>query len=325
LSWPIRFDDVLDAERRIRPYLAPTPFRGHPLLDAAVGRGIRVLLKHENHQPTGSFKIRNALSALTKLSAEEKRRGIVGATRGNHGQALAWTGRLLGMRVTVCVPHGNNPDKNAAMRAFGAELVEEGRDYDESAQVADRIVAERGARLVHSTNDADIIAGAGTLGLEMLREHPSLDAAVISVGGGSQAVGTLTVARALRPALRVYGVQAAGAAACHDSWHAGREIRHPEARTFADGLATRQPYAFTFPALREGLAGFVAVSDAAIASAVRLILSTTHDLVEGAGAAGLAGLLALGDELAGKTVGIVLSGANLDEATLLGVLKGEIG
>ena len=324
MTWPIRFDDVLDAERRIRPFLAPTPMRGYPLLDAAVGRGIRVLVKHENHQPTGSFKVRNALSVVSKLGAAEKRAGIVGATRGNHGLGLAYAGSLLGIPVTVCVPRGNNPDKNAALRALGAELIEEGRDYDESVVVADRIVAERGARLVHSTNDADIIAGAATLGLEIVREHPSLDALVVAVGGGSQAVGALTVARALLPTLKVYGVQAAGAAACHDSWHTGREVRHPEARTFADGLATRNPYAMTFPALQAGLAGFVAVPDGAIAGAVRTLLSTTHNLVEGAGAAGLAGLMALADPLAGKTVGIILSGANLDEATLLAILRGEI-
>jgi threonine dehydratase len=323
-TWPIRFDDVLDAERRIRPFLAPTSLQNHPVLDATVGNGITVWVKHENHHPTGSFKVRNALSVVTRLSAGERGRGIVAATRGNHGMALAWAGRTLGVHVTVCVPHGNNPDKNEAIRALGAELVVEGRDYDECLGVADRIVAQRGARLVHSTNDLDVIAGAGTLGLEIVRERPSLDALVISVGGGSQAVGALTVARALLPSLRVYGVQAVGASAIHDSWHRGEEVRHDAARTFADGLATRQPYAFTLPALRAGLAGFVAVPDSDISLAVRMLLSTTHNLVEGAGAAGLAGLLALGDELAGKQVGIILSGANIDEDTLLRVLQGAI-
>ena len=325
--WPVSFDDVLEAERRIRPYLPPTPFRDYPVLDAAVGQGVHIFVKHENHQPTGSFKVRNALSVMTRLSQEERRRGVVAATRGNHGQGVAYAGRLLGIPVTVCVPLGNNPDKNEAVRALGAELVEEGRDYDECTQVADRIVGERGARLVHSTNDRDVIAGAATLGLEMIRERPSLDAAVIAVGGGSQAVGVMTVARALLPELRVYGVQAAGAAAIHDTWHAGQPRPRVEAVTFADGLATRQPYAMTMPALAEGLEGFVAVPDADIAQALRLLLRASHNLAEGAGAAGLAGLralLAAGAPLAGKAVGIVLSGGNLDEATLLRVLRGEI-
>jgi threonine dehydratase len=226
--------------------------------------------------------------------------------------------------VTVCVPLGNNPEKNRAVRGLGARLVEEGRDYDESVQAAERLVAEEGLHLVHSTNDPAVVAGAGTLTLEMLEEAPGIEALVFSVGGGSQAVGGLTVTRALRSGLPVYAVQAAGASAIHDAWHLGRPVSKPSADTFADGLATRNTYPFTFGALREGLAGFVAVTDAEIAEAMRLLLSTTHTLVEGAGAAGLAGLLKLGATLAGKTVGIVLSGANIDEETLRRVLGGEI-
>jgi threonine dehydratase len=158
----------------------------------------------------------------------------------------------------------------------------------------------------------------------MLEQAPEIEALVYSIGGGSQAVGGLTVARALRPGLPVYGVQAEGAAAIHDSWHAGRPLSKPSAATFADGLATRSTYALTFEALREGLAGFVTVSEAEIAEAVRLAHAATHTLVEGAGAAGLAGLLKLRDALAGKTVGIVFSGANIDRATLGRVLAGEL-
>ncbi len=238
------------------------------------------------------------------------------ATRGNHGLGLAWAGRRLGTPVTVCVPIGNNPEKNAAVLGLGARLVEEGRDYDESVAAAERLVREGGLHLVHSTNDATVVAGAGTLTLEMLEEEPGIEALVFSVGGGSQAVGGLTVARARKPGVPVYGVQAAGASAIHDAWHLGRPVSKPSADTFADGLATRNTYPFTFGALREGLAGFVTVTDAEIADALRLVLSTTHTLVEGAGAAGLAGLLKLRETLAGKTVGIVLSGANIDRHTL---------
>jgi threonine dehydratase len=228
------------------------------------------------------------------------------------------------MPATVCVPLGNNPEKNAAVRALGARLVEEGRDYDESVAAAERLVREEGLALVHSTNDAAVVAGAGTLTLEMLEEAPAIDALVFSVGGGSQAVGGLTVARALRPGLLVYGVQAAGASAIHDAWHLGRPVSKPSADTFADGLATRNTYPFTFGPLREGLAGFVTVTDAEIADAVRLVLQTTHTLVEGAGAAGLAGLVKLREALAGRTVGIVLSGANIDAATLSRVLMKQL-
>ncbi|MCG6928547.1 MAG: pyridoxal-phosphate dependent enzyme [Acidobacteria bacterium] len=319
---PISFADVRAARDRIRLHLPVTPLRRYPLLDQQVGRGIRVLVKHENFQPTGAFKVRNGVSALTALRPTPS--GVVAATRGNHGLGLAWAGRRLGIPVTVCVPEGNNPEKNAAVRALGARLVEEGRDYDAAIAAADRLVKEEGLHVVHSTNDATVVAGAGTITLEILEEEPGIDALVFAVGGGSQAVGGITVARALRPGLPVYGVQAAGAAAIHDAWHLGRRVSHPAADTFADGLATRNTYPFTFGALRAGLAGFVTVTDAAIAEALRLLLASTHTLVEGAGAAGLAGLLALREELSGKTVAVVLSGANIDAETLRRVLVREI-
>ncbi len=322
--WPIDFRDVLAARERLRPYLTPTPLRSYAPLDAAVGHGIRVLVKHENHNPTNSFKIRNGLSVMTALSEAERRPGVVAATRGNHGLGVAWVGRELGVPVSICVPLGNNPEKNEAMRGLGAVVHEEGRDYDEAVQVALRLVREKGMRLVHSTNEPLVIAGAATLALEILEQEPAIEALVLGVGGGSQAVGALTVARELRPGLAIYGVQAERASAAHDSWHAGRPIETASADTFADGLATRKVYELTFEALRAGLAGFVTVSEAEIAAALRLILRTTHSLVEGAGAAGLAGLITLAPALEGRKVGIVLSGSNIDEATLRRVVTREI-
>jgi threonine dehydratase len=322
--WPVTIADVLEARERIRGTLAPTPLRRYAPLEEAVGYGIRLFVKHENHQPTQAFKARNALAALTSLSEEEKRKGVVGASRGNHGQGLAWAGQMLGVPVAICVPRGNNPEKNEAMRGFGAELIEQGDDYDAAVQVADGLARERGMTLVHSTNHPQVIAGAGTLALEMLEQEPSLEVLVLSVGGGSQAVGAMTVARAMRPELRVFGVQAERAAAIHDSWHKGRPLTGYTANTFADGVATRAVYELTFPALREGLAGFVKVSEGAIADAVRLLLRTTHNLAEGAGATGLAGLLALRETLAGKSVGICVSGGNIDQETLRRVISREI-
>lgn len=323
-AWPITFDDVLRARERIRPHLTPTPLRSYAPLDEAVGGGIRVFVKHENHNVTGAFKARNGMSVMTALSAEERRRGVVAATRGNHGQGVSWAGRILGVPVTICVPVGNNPEKNEAMRGYGATLVEEGRDYEEAVEMADRLVRERGLRLVHSTNDREVLAGAATLSLEILEEQPGLDAMVVAVGGGSQAVGAVTVARELRPGLGVYGVQAERASAIHDSWHAGRALEGASADTFADGIATRKPPALTFDALREGLSGFVTVDEAQIAAALRLLLRCTHNLAEGAGAAGLAGLFKLRETLAGKSVAIVISGANIDQETLRRVVTREI-
>jgi len=323
-KWPISWTDVLDAERRIRPHLPETPLRNYAPLDEAVGSGIRVWVKHENHNPTNSFKVRNAMSFLSTLPGAELRRGVVGATRGNHGQGIAWAGALLGAPVTVCVPLGNNPEKNEAMRGLGAELIEEGRDYDETVGVAERIVRERGMRLVSATDEPLVVAGAATLTLEILRARRQIEAMVVAIGGGSQAVGALTVAREIAPHVAVYGVQAERASAIHDSWHAGHPVTHDSADTFADGLATRQPYALTFPALTRGLAGFVAVSEAEIADAVRLLLRATHNLAEGAGAAGLAGLRRLSAELAGREVAVILSGGNIDAETLRRVVSGEL-
>jgi threonine dehydratase len=323
-AWPISFEEVLAARVRIRPHIPPTPLRRYAPLDEAVGHGVAVWVKHENHCPTNSFKARNALSAMAALSAEERKRGVVAATRGNHGLGVAWAGSLLGIRATICVPHGNNPEKNAGMRGYGATLVEEGRDYDESLEVAQRLVRERGLTMLHSTNDPRVIAGAATLTLEMLEEKPDLEAMVVSVGGGSQAVGALTVLREIKPATPVFAVQAEKASAQRDSWRAGYPVAGASADTFADGLATRSAYALTFPALRHGLADFVTATEAEIAEAVRILLATTHNLAEGAGAASLAGLLHLAPRLSGKKVGIVLSGGNIDTGTLARVLRREI-
>lgn len=323
-AWPIGFEDVLAARERLRPQLTPTPLRSYPALDAAVGHGIRVFVKHENHNPTNAFKVRNGLAALTLLGAEARRRGVVAASTGNHGQGVAWAGRLLGVAVTICVPRGNNPEKNDAIRALGAELVEEGSDYDEALEVSRRLARDRGLEIVHSTNDRGVIAGAGTLGLEILEQRPSIEAMVLAVGGGSQAVGALVAARGLGRPVAVYGVQSEAAPAVYESWRRGEIVLRDGAATFAEGIATRTAYELTLGALREGLAGFVTVSESALAEALRLLLRITHNLVEGAGAAGLAGLLQLGERLAGREVAIVLSGGNIDAGNLRRVLAREI-
>jgi len=324
LTTPITLADVEAARDRIAAYLAPTPFRHYPQLGELIGADIQVFVKHENHQPTNSFKIRNGLSFMTTLTEDERRRGVVAASTGNHGQGIAYGGRLLGVDTVVCVPAGNNPDKNAAMRALGATVVEEGADYDAAVNVMLRLAERDGRVVAHSTNDPRIIAGAGTMTLEILEQEPELDALVIAVGGGSQAVGALTVARAFAPHLRVYGVQAAGASAIHDSWHAGQRLTTPRADTFAEGVATRSTYDLTFPTLQAGLTDFVTVTDAEIAEALRVILSVTHNLVEGAGAMGFAALPTLRDRLAGKRVGIIFCGGNMDIAMLRRILAGEI-
>jgi threonine dehydratase len=312
----ITVDDVRAAEARIRPHLAPTPMRHYPLLDALVGYGIEVWVKHENHHPTQSFKIRNGLNTVLGRDEASRRRGIIAASTGNHGLGVAYAGKLTGTPVTICVPEGNNPEKNAGIRALGAELVEVGARYDATIAACAAMAAERGMTIAHSTNDPLVLAGAGTMTLEILAQAPPLDALVIALGGGSQAVGALTVAAARQPGLRVYAVGASGAPAQYESWRRGERLTGQAVQTFAEGIATGAAYELTFETLRVGLAGFVTVTDEALYAAIRDLIRVTQNLPEGAGAAGLAGLRELAPELAGRRVGIVMCGGNLAERDL---------
>lgn len=322
-SLPITRDDVLAARDRIAPHLdlAPTPARTYPVLDRLVGHGVTVVVKHEHMLPTGAFKVRNGLSAVTALAPAQRAAGIIGASTGNHGLGLAYAGMRLGCAVTICVPQGNNPAKNQAIRDLGAELHEAGATYDDAIGAAQRLAAERGATIVHGVNDRDVIAGAGTLTLELLEQAPDLDALVIAIGGGSQAVGALAVVNAQRPSLAVYGVASTGAPTQHEAWHAGERLAPTSpVTTFAEGIATRATYDLTWPALRDGLTDFVAVSDDAIALGVCDLLAGTRHLPEGAAGAGLAGVRAIAASHPGARIGMIFCGGNLAPSTLARIL-----
>lgn len=320
----ISIDDVLAAKTRLTPYLDMSPLRHYALLDELVGHNIHVLVKHENHLPINSFKVRNGLSALTALPIDIAARGVIAASTGNHGQGVAYAGMKLGVPVTIFVPRGNNPEKNASIRALGAELVETGNSYDESIASCVARCERDGLTMIHSTNNRDVIAGAGTLTLEVLEQAPETSAMVIAIGGGSQAVGALVAANALKPSLRIFGVQSANAPGQYEEWRAGHSTTPIPSTTFAEGIATAGGYDMTRTTLREGLADFVLVSDADIAQSVRDLWRITHNLIEGAGAAGLAGLRVLAPRLEGQTVAIVLSGGNLDSATAARILSGAM-
>lgn len=326
IPWPLEYEEVLGAADRLRSFLPPTPLCNHPVLDEELG--LRVLVKHENQNRTGSFKVRNGLAVLTAMDSRELACGVIAASRGNHGQGVAYAARLLGTKATICVPVGNNTEKNAAMRAYGAEVIEEGRDYDDSVGVMLEIAAREGQTVVHSTNDPRVLAGAGTLTLELVSQAEAagerVDALLVAVGGGSQAVGAMTVLRERWPEVPVIAVQAERAAAIHDSWHARLPVRRDSADTIADGLATRQTYALTFPALCEGLEDFVTVTEAELAASVRQMLRTTHSLVEPAGAAPLAALRKLRARFRGKTVALVASGANISQSVLRAILNEKL-
>ena len=314
-AFPVSIAQVRAARERISPHLQRTPLRSYAELDAAVGHGIRVLVKHENHLPTNSFKVRNGVSAVTALTADERRRGVICGSRGNHGQGIAFAGMRLGVPAVIVVPHGNNPDKNAAMKGFGARVIEHGSTYDDAVAEAERIAGAEALMMIHSTNNEHVIEGAGTITLEVLEDAPQLDAMVIGIGGGSQAVGAMVVLEAERPT-PVFGVQAAGAPAVFESWRAGRPVGPIVPSTVADGVATASSYPMTLAALCAGLRGFITVGEEGIIDATRLLIQTTHNLVEPSGAVGLAGLFQLREELAGKTVCVILSGGNADLVTL---------
>jgi threonine dehydratase len=289
-----------------------TPQYAWPLL--AERCGVEVWVKHENHTPTGAFKLRGGLVYAERLRRERPHvRGIVSATRGNHGQSLAWAGRRYGIGVTVVVPRGNSVEKNAAMRAFGAHLIEHGDDFEMAREEAERLAVSEELEFAPSFAP-DLVKGVATYSMELFRGAPLLDALYVPIGLGSGICGAILVRDLLGLTTEIIGVQAAGAPAYARSFEEGRVVALNRAETHADGVAVRQPDPDAFAIIRAGASRIVAVSDDAIAAAIRAYWTDTHNLVEGAGAAPLAALLQERERMAGKRVGLVVSGGNIDLA-----------
>jgi threonine dehydratase len=287
-----------------------TPQYAWPLL--AARSGTEVWAKHENHTPTGAFKLRGGLIYVERLRRERPNvRGIISATRGNHGQSLAWAGRRYGVPVTVVVPHGNSVEKNAAMQAFGAHLVEHGDDFEMAREHAAELAVSEGLEFAPSFAP-DLVKGVATYSLELFRNTPPLDALYVPIGLGSGICGAIRTRDLLGLSTEVVGVQSTGAPAYARSFAEGRVVAMNRADTRADGVAVRQPDAEAFDIIRAGAARIVTVTDEEIASAIRVYWTDTHNLVEGAGAAPLAALLQERARMAGKRVGVVISGGNID-------------
>ncbi len=317
---PVQFTDVLQARRNLRAYLKPTPLYQYPALSAMVGA--ETWVKHENHQPVGAFKVRGGVHLISQLDEAQRRAGVIAASTGNHGQSVAYAARLFGVRAIIAVPEGANPAKVASMRHLGAEVVFHGRDFDEAREWVEQEARAQGYRYIHSGNEPLLIAGVGTYALEMLEEQPGLDVIIAPVGGGSGASGVCIVAKTINPDIRVIGVQSAQAPAAFRSWQEGRLVEAPM-QTFAEGLATRTAFELPQQILRRHLDDFILVSDDEIRRAIIILLAHTRNLAEGAGAASLAAALKLRKELAGQSVGIVLSGGNLSIDRLRGLLAAE--
>jgi threonine dehydratase len=266
-------------------------------------------VKHENHQPIGAFKIRGGINFMAQLGAEERARGVITASTGNHGQSVAYAARLFGVKAIIGVPNGANPLKVESMQCLGAEVLFHGRDFDEARAFVEDLAEERHMRYVHPANEKLLIAGVGTETLEILEEEPDIDVIFVPLGGGSGASGACIVAKAVNPHIRVIAVQAESAPAAYLSWQRG-EVAEAPTTTFAEGLATRTGYTLPQAILRDLLSDFVLVSEDEMRGAVRVLIEKTHNLSEGAGAAALAAALKMRDDLRGKKVAVVLSGGN---------------
>lgn len=309
MEWPT-YSDVLQARDIVHRYMLPTPLYEWPALSQMLG--CRYFLKHENHTPTTAFKVRGGLNLVARLPAEQRSRGIIACTTGNHGQSLAYACQVFGVRCVLVVPQRNNPDKIAAMRALGAEIIEHGRDFDEAKDHCESICQKEGLRYVHSANEPDLIAGVGTYSLEIFDELDHVDVMLVPVGLGSGICGACIVAAERSPQTKIIGVQSEEAPAVTLSWRGGKEVETAEAATFAEGMATRRPAELTLAIMRQYVHDMILVSESDLRWAIRLLLEKTHNLAEGAGAAATAAAWQLREQLAGKTVVGVFSGGNLD-------------
>jgi threonine dehydratase len=314
-------DELKQAAAAIRPIVPPTPAYAWPLLAQHVGA--TVVVKHENHTPVGAFKVRGGIVYVDALCrAERNLKGLVTATRGNHGQSIALAAARNGIAVAIVVPEGNSREKNAAMAALGAELITAGKDFDESRVTAAEIQKQRGYHYVPSFH-RDLVKGVATYAYELFSSFADLDVVYVPIGMGSGICGVITVRDLLRLKTEVVGVVADNAPAYALSFKAGQLTPTNAARTFADGMACRDPQAEAFAIIKQGAARIITVSEDEIADAMRIYYATTHNVAEGAGAAPLAALMQERARYAGRRAGLILSGGNIDMPLFAQVLRGE--
>jgi threonine dehydratase len=310
---PPTYADVVAARPRVYTHLRPSPLLHHPLLDEWVG--CRVLVKHENHNPTGSFKIRGGLNLVGQLDERERQRGVIAASTGNHGQSLALACQLNAVRCRIVVPAGANPDKMAAIRAFGAEILERGRDFDEAREWVEDVAVREGWRYVHNANEPRLIAGVATYAAEVFEAVERVDFVFVPIGGGSGAAGCAVVREGLGTKTRIVGVQAREADAFARSWRGPARVTSERAETFAEGIATRTTFDLTFSMLKTALDDVVTLEEAELREGVAAAIQFTHNLAEGAGAAPLAAARRFKPPQ-NATVVCVMSGGNVDMRTL---------
>jgi len=302
------FSDILRAKKKLARYLPRTPLLHYPALDKIIGA--RVLVKHENYQPTGAFKVRGGINLVSQLTAEERARGVIAASTGNHGQSVAYAAHLFCVKGSIVVPENANPLKVAAMRNLGAEVLFYGTDFDAAREYCEALAREKKMRYIHSGDEPLLIAGVATIALEILEDVPEVNTIIVPVGGGSGAAGACLVAKTISPRTQVIGVQAERAPAAYKSWRA-KKLLEDKMETAAEGLATRVAFELPQRILWEYLDDFLLVTEDEILRALVLYIEKAHTLAEGAGAASLAAALKMRERLAGQTVALVLSGSNI--------------
>jgi threonine dehydratase len=301
------FQDVLLAQRRIRPHLPRTPLHSYPAINQLVGT--EVFIKHENYHPVGAFKVRGGLNLISQLTSQERERGVIAASTGNHGQSVAFAARQFGVQARIVVPEKANPGKVAAMQGMGAVVIFHGATFDEARLHCEKLAREAGYRYIHSGDEPLLIAGVATEVLEMLEEQPELQAIYVPIGGGSGAAGACIVAQAVDPKIRVVGVQSEASPAAYLSWKQGRLIEAPN-RTFAEGLATGTAFSLPQAILREYLDDFILLPDEEILRAMAWMIERAHTLAEAAGAAPLAAAYRFREKMKGRKIGLICSGGN---------------
>lgn len=311
--------EIEAAAKTVYTAMAPTPQYNWPLLSQHLGT--QVWVKHENHTPAGAFKIRGGLTYFQQLAVAQNRpAGVICATRGNHGQSVGFAAARMGIPAVIVVPHGNSVEKNAAMRAFGVELIEHGQDFQESLEFAAELARQRGLQMVSSFHPL-LVTGVATYSLELLRAVPDLDTVYVPIGLGSGICGMLAAREALGLKTKVVGVVSAHAPAYAESIAAGRLLSHPVSTEIADGIACRTPDPAALEIIRRGVDRIVQVTDAEVKSAMRLLFECTHNVSEGAGAAATAAAVQERARLAGRKVAVVLSGGNVDREVFSAVLQ----
>ena len=300
--------DVYQAKKAIAPHIPRTPLHYSAGLSEMLEA--EVYLKHEEYLPLGAFKGRGGINLLANLTDEEKERGLITASTGNHGQSVASACRMFGVRAMICLPENANPNKVAAMKALGAELIFHGDNFDAAREHSERLAKEEGYRLVHPVNDPLLIAGVATQALETIEDLPGVQVLMVPLGGGSGASGACIVAKGIDPAIEVLAVQSELAPAGYLSWKQGR-IVEAETTTFAEGVATGSGYELAQSIIRDLLDDFLLVSDDEIRRAIGTLVEKAHTLAEGAGATALAGAIKYPEKVKGKKVAITVSGANI--------------